>query len=205
MEKTIRAAVYCRVSTKEQAEFGYSVDEQERLLMQYCESHGYDFIRSYTDRGISGKSIKGRAQLKMLLDDAKSKKFDIVLVWKINRISRALKDLLQIVDLLERNSVLFKSITEDFDNSTPMGRMQFQMMGIIGEFERGCISENVKMGMIAKAKTGSWNGGIVLGYDSMQVGNNNVKRPEKRLIVNEKEARIVKEIFQLYACFRAWL
>lgn len=199
MEKTIRAAVYCRVSTKEQADFGYSIDEQERLLIQYCESHGYEFIGSYTDRGISGKNIKGRAQLKLLLDDAKSKKFDIVLVWKINRISRALKDLLQIVELLERNSVSFKSITEDFDNSTPAGRMQFQMMGIIGEFERGCIAENVKMGMIAKAKAGSWNGGIVLGYDSKQIGNSNVKRPEKRLIVNEQEARVVREIFQLYA------
>lgn len=199
MEKTIRAAVYCRVSTKEQADFGYSIDEQERLLIQYCESHGYEFIGSYTDRGISGKNIKGRPQLKLLLDDAKSKKFDIVLVWKINRISRALKDLLQIVELLERNSVSFKSITEDFDNSTPAGRMQFQMMGIIGEFERGCIAENVKMGMIAKAKAGSWNGGIVLGYDSKQIGDSNVKRPEKRLIVNEQEARVVREIFQLYA------
>lgn len=123
MEKTIRAAVYCRVSTKEQADFGYSVDEQERLLIQHCELHGYDFVRSYTDRGVSGKNIQGRAQLKLLLDDAKAHKFDIVLVWKINRISRALKDLLQIVELLERNSVSLKSITEAFDNSTPMGRM----------------------------------------------------------------------------------
>lgn len=199
MEKTIRAAVYCRVSKKEQADFGYSVDEQERLLIQHCKSHGYDFVGSYTDRGISGKNIQGREQLKLLLDDAKAQKFDIVLVWKINRISRALKDLLQIVELLERNSVSLKSITEAFDNSNPMGRMQFQMMGIIGEFERGCIAENVKMGMLAKAKAGSWNGGIVLGYDSKQVGDSNVKRPEKRLMVNEQEARIVREIFQLYA------
>lgn len=75
-----RVAIYARVSTTEQAEEGYSIDEQTRLLRQYCEREGYEVYKEYVDRGISGKSIKGRAALQQLLDDAKQKSFDIVLV-----------------------------------------------------------------------------------------------------------------------------
>lgn len=199
MEQVTRAAIYCRVSTKEQADFGYSIHEQEQKLIEYCNRQGIEIVKYYADRGISGKSIKGRPDLQLLLNDAKQKAFDIVLVWKINRISRKLSDLLQIVEILDRNSVSFKSITEDFDNSTPAGKMQFQMMGIIGEFERGSIAENVRMGMIARAKTGCFNGGQVLGYDSKVLGREGQKRPVKGLVVNESEAKLVRYIFQMYS------
>ncbi len=198
MRKT-RAALYCRVSTREQADFGYSIDEQERLLIKYCEERGYEIQNCYTDRGISGKNITGRPELTQLLEDAKCDLFDIVIVWKINRISRSLRDLLSIVELLDKHSVMFQSMTENFDNSTPAGKMQFQMMGIIGEFERESIAQNVRMGMVARARTGSWNGGRVLGYDSVRRESGNVKHNETNLVINPQEAEIVKEIFELYA------
>lgn len=193
-------AIYCRVSTDEQAEFGYSIDEQKRLLEEWCKANDYIIYKCYSDRGISGKNIKDRPALKELLSDAKEGKFDMVISWKINRVSRKLEDVLKIVNLLEKNNITFKSYSEPFETDTPAGRMQFQMMALIGEFERGTIAQNVKMGMIAKAKTGNWCGGRVLGYDL--VPNNSPEEEKKgknKLEINEKEAKIVRFIFNEYS------
>ena len=193
-------AIYCRVSTEEQSENGYSIDEQERLLEEWCKKMGYVIYKCYSDRGISGKNIKDRPALKELLSDAKAGKFDMVISWKINRVSRKLEDVLKIVSLLEKNNITFKSYSEPFETDTPAGRMQFQMMALIGEFERGTIAQNVKMGMIAKAKSGNWCGGRVLGYDL--VPNNSPEEEKKgknKLEINEKEAEIVRFIFNEYS------
>ncbi|MDM0983495.1 recombinase family protein [Clostridium perfringens] len=192
--------IYCRVSTDEQAEFGYSIDEQKRLLEEWCKANDYIIYKCYSDRGISGKNIKDRPALKELLSDAKEGKFDMVISWKINRVSRKLEDVLKIVSLLEKNNITFKSYSEPFETDTPAGRMQFQMMALIGEFERGTIAQNVKMGMIAKAKSGNWCGGRVLGYDL--VPNNSPEEEKKgknKLEINEKEAEIVRFIFNEYS------
>ncbi|HAT4320264.1 TPA: recombinase family protein [Clostridium perfringens] len=193
-------AIYCRVSTEEQSENGYGIDEQERLLEEWCKKMGYVIYKCYSDRGISGKNIKDRPALKELLSDAKAGKFDMVISWKINRLSRKLEDVLKIVNLLEKNNITFKSYSEPFETDTPAGRMQFQMMALIGEFERGTIAQNVKMGMIAKAKSGNWCGGRVLGYDL--VPNNSPEEEKKgknKLEINEKEAEIVRFIFNEYS------
>ena len=193
-------AIYCRVSTDEQAEFGYSIDEQKRLLEEWCKANDYIIYKCYSDRGISGKNIKDRPALKELLSDAKEGKIDMVISWKINRVSRKLEDVLKIVSLLEKNNITFKSYSEPFETDTPAGRMQFQMMALIGEFERGTIAQNVKMGMIAKAKSGNWCGGRVLGYDL--VPNNSPEEEKKgknKLEINEKEAEIVRFIFNEYS------
>ena len=121
------------------------IDEQERLLIEFCDKNNYEVYQTYSDKGISGKDIKHRPSLKKLLKDAEDKKFDMVLVWKINRISRKLSDVLKIVDVLEQNNIAFNSYSEEFDNSTPAGKMQFHMMALIGEFERGTIAQNVRL------------------------------------------------------------
>ncbi|MFK9091709.1 recombinase family protein [Bacillus salipaludis] len=193
-----KVAIYARVSTTEQAEEGYSIDEQTRLLRQYCEREGYEVYKEYVDRGISGKSIKGRASLQQLLDDADQKLFDIVLVWKSNRLARNILDMLKIVDFLKRQNISFRSYSEKYETESPTGKLQFNMMAVIAEFERDNIAENVKMGMIARAKEGSWNGGQVLGYDSERTQSENRKRNTTRLVVNEREAATVRRIFQLY-------
>lgn len=193
-----RVAIYARVSTTEQAEVGYSIDEQTRLLRQYCEREGYVVYKEYADRGISGKSIKGRAALQLLLDDAKQRLFDVVLVWKSNRLARNILDMLKIVEFLKQKNIIFRSYSEQYETETSAGKLQFNMMAVIAEFERDNIAENVKMGMLARAKEGSWNGGQVLGYDSKQVRNDNSKRTLTRLVVNEREAATVRRIFELY-------
>lgn len=195
-----RIAIYCRVSTIEQAEEGYSIDEQKRLLIEWCRKMDYIVTKCYSDRGISGKAINNRPALKELLKDAENKEFDMVLVWKINRISRKLTHVLEIAETLEMNNIAFKSYSEEFDNSTPSGKMQFQMMALVGEFERGTIAQNVKMGMCAKAKAGEWCGGQVLGYDLVPVEKQQgAKRTKTVLTINEKEAEAVRLIFNEYA------
>ncbi|WP_440614946.1 recombinase family protein [Bacillus subtilis] len=193
-----RVALYARVSTTEQAEEGYSIDEQVRLLKLWCERQGYVVHKEYMDRGLSGKSINGRPALQQLLNDAKQKEFDIVLVWKMNRLARNILDLLKIVNLLEQKDIAFRSYSESYETATPSGKLQFHMMAAIAEFERGNIAENVKMGMLARAKEGSWNGGQVLGYDSVAVTSDNKKRKSTKLVINEKEAQTVRRIFELY-------
>lgn len=193
-----RAAIYARVSTVEQAEEGYSIDEQVRVLREMCEREGYVVYREYVDRGKSGKNIKGRPAMQQLLYDAEQKLFDVVLVWKMNRLSRKSLDLLGIVDKLKNKNIGFRSYTEKYETETPSGVLQFQMMAAIAEFERANIAENVKMGMIARAKEGSWNGGQVLGYDVVSFPADNNKRKISKLVINEKEAHIVRKIFNQY-------
>lgn len=194
-----KVAIYCRVSTVEQAEEGYSIDEQRRRNIEYCEKEGHEVFKVYEDRGISGKNISGRPGLKELLKDANSGKFGLVIVWKLNRISRKLIDILNIVDTLEKNKIAFRSLTESFETETPAGKLQLNIMGAIGEFERGTIAENVKMGMIARAREGKWNGGKVLGYDVVEIPSEGRKRKDTKLVINEKEAMTVRRIFELYS------
>lgn len=199
LSKKTLVAIYSRVSTIEQAEEGYSIAEQERLLIEYAEKNGCEVYKCYSDRGISGKNIEARPALKELLRDAEENEFDMVITWKINRLSRKLSDVLKIVEIFDRNKITFKSYSEPFETNTPAGRMQFQMMALVGEFERGTIAQNVKMGMCARAREGKWNGGVVLGYDTIPIeGAGNKKRKETKLIVNDNEARVVRLIFDMY-------
>ncbi|WNN76244.1 recombinase family protein [Lysinibacillus capsici] len=193
-----RVAIYARVSTTEQAEEGYSIDEQIRVLKEYCEDNGYFVFEEYIDRGISGKNITGRPAVQRLLQDAEQKKFDVVLVWKMNRLARKMVDLMNIVELLNSKNIAFRSHTERYETETPTGKLQFQMMAAIAEYERNNIAENVKMGMIARAKEGKWNGGQVLGYDIVQIPDANKKRKNTQLVINEKEAEVVQYIFNMY-------
>lgn len=192
------AAIYTRVSTREQAMSGYSLEEQEKLLKEYCLKNQISLYKIYSDKGISGKSIKGRPGVTEMLADAELKKFNIVVVWKINRLSRNLSNTLEILKKLNHNNVDLKSITEDMELSTPMGLFQLHIMSSIGELERGQISENVKMGMKARANEGRWNGGIVLGYDLVNISDSTLKGKGKVLVINKEEAEVVRHIFKLY-------
>lgn len=194
-----RVAIYCRVSTVEQAEEGYSIDSQYQNIKEYCEREGHEIYKLYEDRGISGKNISNRPGIKKLLEDAKNNKFDLVLSWKLNRLSRKLLDILNIVEFLDKHNVAFRSLTESFETETPSGKLQLNIMGAIGEFERETIADNVRMSLIAKSKEGLWCGGVVLGYDIVEIPNEGKKRKNTKLQINEKEASTVRRIFELYS------
>ncbi|MEM5597211.1 recombinase family protein [Niallia circulans] len=172
----IRAVIYARVSTAEQAEEGYSIDAQIDTVTRKCEQEGRQVVFKYIDRGVSGKSIKKRLFLQQLLKDAKEKNFDEVWVWKTNRLARNHLDLLKIVDELNKYNIGFKSCSEAFDTSTPTGKLLMNVLASIGEFERETIVENVKMGMKQRAKQGKWNGGQVLGYKSITIEGEIIKQ-----------------------------
>lgn len=183
----MNVALYVRVSTEEQAEEGFSINGQINVLEEYCKKNNYKIIEIYKDEGISGKSIE-RPSLKKLLRDSEEGNFNMVMVWKISRLSRKQLDFLSIIDQLEKKGVSFFSYSENIDASTATGKAMLQMMGSFAELERNMILENLKMGMTQRAKEGKWNGGSVLGYSSK----------EKKLVINEDEATLVKHIFDLY-------
>ncbi|MEC0371140.1 recombinase family protein [Paenibacillus chibensis] len=196
MIQKVRVAIYARVSTEEQAEYGYSIDAQLDTLRKYCELYSREIAGEYVDRGVSGKSIEGRYELQRLLLDAKDGKFDEVIVWKFNRMARKNIDLLHIVDMLEKNNVAFRSFSESFDTSTPTGRFALQMMGAVSELERNTIVDNVKMGHKHRAKTGKHNGKVPLGYRSVKV---DLRGRESKIVIIEEEAAIVRNIFEQYS------
>ncbi|GGM28296.1 recombinase RecB [Paraliobacillus quinghaiensis] len=185
MSEKIKAALYVRVSTEEQAKEGYSILAQIEEIENYAQSSNMEIVMRYVDEGVSGKNISGRPQMKRLLKDIESKYFSTVVVYKIDRISRKSKDALEIAERCEQANVSLISLKENFDIATPMGKMVFQMMSNFSEYERNSIIERGKMGMIQRAKEGYFNGGRVLGYDSVN----------KRLVINEEEAHIIKLIF----------
>ncbi|WP_335871877.1 recombinase family protein [Bacillus sp. 2205SS5-2] len=187
--KIQRVAIYCRVSTEEQASEGYSISAQLQTLRQYASLYGWEIADEYVDEGISGKSIKGRPAMQRLVSDVDKGKFQAVLVWKISRLSRNMLDTLVLLDQFEENDVQFISYSENFDTGSPIGRLVVQLMASIAEMERNTLSENVKLGMTQRAREGSWNGGLIFGYDSV----------EKELVINPKEAAIVRLIFNMYS------
>lgn len=199
MQNTIRIAIYARVSTEEQAEHGYSIDAQLDTLRTYCQMNHKTVVGEYVDRGVSGKSIEGRFELQRLLRDAEHGEFDEVLVWKINRISRRMVDLMKIIEVLDKHKISFRSFSENFETETAMGKFALQMLGAVGELERNTIVDNVKMGMKQRARMGQWNGGRVLGYRSSQAIHGQRHRKDSTLEIIPEEAFIVKKIFELYA------
>ncbi|TKD67686.1 recombinase family protein [Pseudalkalibacillus hwajinpoensis] len=185
MEKLLQAVMYARVSTEEQATEGYSIKAQKDLLNTFAEKHNLTIISEYIDEGKSGKSINGRPQMIQLLEDAKQKKFEAVIVYKLDRLARKTRDSLEIVETLGIHGVQLISLSENIDTTTPHGKMFYTVLSSLAEMEREQIVGRVKMGMTQRAKEGKWNGGQCFGYDAK----------EKKLMVNEDEAKIVKEIF----------
>lgn len=160
--------IYIRVSTVDQAEEGYSLAAQEKKLKQYCADHKYKILGLYADRGISAKDISHRPDLLRLLKDIQDNpenKKRIVLVWKLSRFSRCLLDLVETCDRMEEYNTFLVSYTEPFDSSTPIGRFMRGILGLVAQFEREIISENVMLGMAERAEQGKRTCTNVLGYD----------------------------------------
>ena len=191
VEANHTAAIYVRVSTEEQASEGQSISAQIETLTQYCRLYNIKLYKTYKDLGLSGKDTKNRPGLIELIQDCQRGLFNMVIVWKISRLTRSLKDLLELIDIFEGHSIVFASYSERFDTSTPVGRMTLQLLGSIAEFERNTIIENVKLGLREYARKGGRTG-AVYGYDSQH----------KSIVVNGFEAKAVRIIFDLYVNFK---
>jgi site-specific DNA recombinase len=183
-------AIYTRISTDLQAEKEFSPCEaQEQKIRSFIVSqNNWRVFKIYNDAGFSG-AILERPALKQLLSDLKKEKIDVVLVYKIDRLTRSPKDFYQLIEFFEQAKIDFISITERFDTSTPAGRLLRNIMLTFSQFERELTSERTKDKMLERAKKGLCNGGFTpYGYS----------RQNKKLVINPKEAEEIKSIFETY-------
>lgn len=186
----IRVGCYIRVSTQEQADEGYSIGAQTERLAAYCKARDWFVYETYIDPGYSGSNTE-RPALKKLILDVKNNKLDIVLVYKLDRLSRSQKDtLLLIEDVFNKNNVDFVSINENFDTSTAFGRAMVGILSVFAQLEREQIKERTSMGRLERAKDGYFHGG---GYDP--IGYDYI---DGALVINEYEALQVRKVFELF-------
>ncbi|MCI2253595.1 recombinase family protein [Domibacillus sp. PGB-M46] len=182
----VRAAVYVRVSTEEQTN-NFSLRAQEAVVKEYAERKGYEVTEVYCDDGYSGKNFN-RPEVQRLFRDLNEDKVDVILVWKVDRLSRSNNDVLTLIDKqLAPNNKKLIITSIDIDSTSSVGYMFISLLGTFASYERAVIIDRVNSGMEKRATEGLWNGGIILGYDNV----------DKHLILNEKESKIVKEIFLL--------
>lgn len=154
----MKVALYTRVSTDEQAKEGYSLEVQREYIEDFAKKQEWEIYypqegKIYAD-DITGYTLD-RPALKQLLVDARRKRFDSVLVYKIDRFSRKLKDMLNLIDELEDMGIGFKSATEPFDTMTSSGKLMMQQLGSFAEFERNRIKERVFPGMLKGVERGN--------------------------------------------------
>ena len=191
--KTIRVAIYVRISTDEDHQ-PFSLEAQETRLRSYIASQdGWELVRVFKDQASGAKT--DREDLQRALREARSGRFDLLLVYRVDRFSRRLRGLVELLDQLDKAGVSFRSATEPFDTSTPAGRMMVQMLGVFAEFERATIIDRVVAGMERRAARGAWNGGVApFGY--------RVDKLTGFLVLREDEAPVVPLIFDRYVSDR---
>lgn len=186
------AALYIRVSTDFQAEEGYSIEAQQKKLEQYCAMKDIENYEIYIDGGFSGSSLD-RPRIRDLIDDIVSDKISVVIVYKLDRLSRSQKDTVYFLeDVLEPTKTDFVSLNENFDTSTPYGKAMIGILSVFAQLERENIRERTRMGMTERVRSGKWMGGgrVPYGYT--------YNRERGILVIKPDEAKIVQEIYDLY-------
>lgn len=180
---------YVRVSTENQLE-NYSIDEQTKRLKAYCLSKGWTVLKVYTDGGYSGGNLN-RPALNMMLQDLRAGLAQVVVVYKLDRLSRSQKDTLTLIeDEFLANHVDFVSISENFDTSSPFGRAMIGILSVFAQLEKDQIVERFTMGRIGRSKAGYFHGGGNPPHGYQYV--------EGKLVVDEYEATLVREVYRRF-------
>lgn len=193
-----RVGIYIRVSTQEQKMDGYGLEAQEKRLTDYVEKNeglGLETKKAWLYTDVHTGSDLARTGLDRLREDVAAGKYDAVLVWKIDRLSRSLKHLLTIFEEFQKYDVSFISIQENLDFRGPIGNLIFQIFGAIAQFERELIKGRTQMGRIASAEMGNFTGtSIPYGYSKVS----NDRGKGSKLILIPEEKKWVKQIFEWY-------
>lgn len=188
-KQPLKVAIYIRVSTLDQAREGYSLETQEDTLRKWCQDHKHEVYDLYGDKGISGKDIDHRPDMRRLMQDAKAGCFDIVVFWALSRFTRSVADLYDTMSKFQSWGVSMISYTESFDTATPMGRAMIGIVGIFAQLERELTGERVRAAMATRAAKGKRTCSEILGYDLE--GKDSLK-------INKKEAEYVRYCFDTY-------
>jgi site-specific DNA recombinase len=196
--KRVRCAIYTRKSSDEGLEQAFnSLDAQREACAAFILSQKHEgwtvLSAQYDDGGYSGGTMD-RPALKRLLGDIEAGQVDVVVVYKVDRLTRALSDFAKLVEVFDRRGVSFVSITQQFNTTTSMGRLTLNVLLSFAQFEREVIGERVRDKIAASKKKGMWMGGMPpLGYD--------VKN--RKLVVNRDEARTVVDIYRRYLVLKS--
>lgn len=196
--KTIKCAIYTRKSTDEGLDKEFNTLEAQRESGEnYIKSQmhqGWQIIeKHYDDGGFSGGTLK-RPALQELLQDVENGEVNMIVVYKIDRLTRSLIDFAKLVEVLDRNQCSFVSVTQNFNTYDSMGRLTLNVLLSFAQFEREVITERIRDKVDASKKKGMWMGGnIPIGYDAIN----------KKLVINSKEAPVVKLAFEKYLVLRS--
>jgi DNA invertase Pin-like site-specific DNA recombinase len=191
--RKVRCAIYTRKSSDEGLEQDFnSLDAQREACEAYIVSQKHEgwtcLPDPYDDGGISGATLD-RLALQRLLTDIRARKVDVVVVYKVDRLTRALADFAKIVEIFDAHQVSFVSVTQQFNTTSSMGRLTLNVLLSFAQFEREVTAERIRDKIAASKKKGMWMGGTVpLGYDAR----------DRSLVVNEPEAETVRTLFRLY-------
>ncbi len=159
---TKRVGAYLRVSSEQQLD-NHSIDAQRRLALRYCAERDWEIVQFYEELGVSARHDR-RPAFQQMIADASAGLIDVVLVYKFDRFARNVEDALKYIKILLAHNVQFVSLTENFDATTPMGKMQMQMMAVFAEFYSNNLSSEYRKGKRERAEKGLWNGDIPFGY-----------------------------------------
>jgi site-specific DNA recombinase len=191
----VRCAIYTRKSTDENLDTDFnSLDAQRESAEDYIRAQQHEgwvaLPERYDDGAYSGATLE-RPALRHLMDDVCTGRIDAIVVYKIDRLSRSLLDFARLIEELEQHHVSLVSVTQQMDTSTSLGRLNLHMVLSFAQYEREVIAERIRDKMGAARRRGKYQGGVPpLGYD--------VDRPNKRLVVNDEEAVLVRYIFRRY-------
>lgn len=192
--KTVRCAIYTRKSSEEGLELSFnSLHAQREACEAYILSQageGWTCLNNtYDDGGISGGHMD-RPGLQSLITDIKASKVDVIVVYKVDRLTRSLTDFSKLVEVFDANDISFVSVTQAFNTTNSMGRLTLNVLLSFAQFEREVTGERIRDKIALSRKRGLWTGGLQpLGYDAI----------EKKLVVNAAEAKAVKHIFERYS------
>ncbi len=187
-EKKI-AGIYTRVSTEDQAREGFSLGEQEEKLRQLCDYKGYEVYKVYCDAGISAKDMENRPQFQEMLQDMKDGKINYIVAYKLDRVTRSVRDLEELITQLEKYNTYLVCDRDDVNTSTANGRFFIRMLTVLSQLEIEIVSERTKFGLTGAIKSGHLPGPSELGFK---------KDGNKKTIIDPATAPIIKRIFDLF-------
>ena len=182
------AGIYCRVSTEDQAREGYSLPEQQEKLKDLCKFRDYNIYNIYEDAGISAKDMDHRPSFQKMLDDVKNGNINVIVAYKLDRLTRSVRDLEVLISELEKYDCSLECAMDDINTSTANGRFFVRMLTVLSQLEIERVSERTKFGMAGAIKDGHIPVRKTLGF----------MRDNKKLIINPAESEIVERIFDLY-------
>ena len=182
------AAIYCRVSTEDQVREGYSLGEQLEKLKDLCKFRNYKVYGVYEDAGISAKDMDHRPEFKKMLEDVKNKKVNAIVSYKLDSLTRSVRDLETLISELEKYDCSLECAMDDINTSTANGRFFVRMLTVLSQLEIERVSERTKFGLVGAIKDGHIPVRKTLGF----------MRDNKKLIINPNESDIVLRIFDLY-------